>query len=977
MTRNTPSQRWTGYLIHAALAAVMAAILAACGSGSGDKGCTTIDPSRDSTLPGCAVVTPVTPVTPAPSMALVMTDGAGNALTTIRSDRPGVLVAVFKTGANVVVANSLVTFTSSDKSATFLPASATAITNTEGVATITLPIGTVAGAFSVTATATVEAKTATATVNYNVELPPPVASASLSLALNDVNGVPTTAITPTKPGSLAATVRDANGVVVTNALVRFTTTDTSTTLVPSPGTALTNARGVAQVALPAGSVTGAYTATASATVGGTQFTATANYTATIPPVVPPLPTPLPTLTLALTNPAGSNTINVAPDSPGTLVATVRDAASAPVANSLVTFTSNDRTASLTPASGTALTDANGRATLTLNAGTSPGGYSATAAATVASQALTASSNYAVTFPTLTLASPVISPTVLAAGGTASVSATLLNGGTPYLPVQSVTFSSPCATAGKARLGTTVNTVNGVATTSYTDVGCATSDPITASVNYNGSTLTSSAALTVQLASAGQLVFVSALPQNIALKGTGGAGRQETATVTFKVLDGTAKPLSGQLVNFTLNTSVGGLTLSPASATTGTDGTVSTIVASGTVNTPVRVTATLPGGGISTVSDQLVVSTGVPEQASFSLSALVRNVEGGSFNGCAAPNGTTLTARLADRFHNPAPDGTAVSFTAEGGTVDASCLTGLVSTTLTDGTVITQKGTPGECTVRYCAASPRPADGRVTVLAYALGEESFVDTNGNNRYDAGETFTDLNEPFRNDRAVTDAHASGINDLFYTGNAVRAAGEPFIDTNGNGEWNAEGNKLYNGVLRAAGAGSSDTVHLRQSMVMVLSNSTANVALLDQAVNGAPTIGTLALSHCVEGTEFVNQTRTFRFAIRDNNRTVFYPNRLEDHPNDSSWLFDLPGNPLPAGTRIAFSTSNGRLLSATEAVVQNTIVPDANGWIYSVQMLSDASSTKGLNVCTNDVTNGSLTITVTTPSGVVSTFSYPVTD
>ncbi|OFA08873.1 beta strand repeat-containing protein [Duganella phyllosphaerae] len=976
MKRTTSGRRSSGYLLQVFLAFALAAMLAACGGGgaSGDKGCTTLDPNRDPALPGCATTAPVTPVAPAPVMTLALTDSTGAALSTITSERPGTLVALFKTGANVAVANTLVTFTSTDRTAVFLPGAGTAITNAAGVASISLPIGATAGAFGVTATASVDGKTATATVNYNVSLPPAAGSASLVLALNDVNGVPTNAVTPARPGSLAATVRDAAGAVIPNALVRFVTTDTTATLVPSTGTALTNAAGVAQVAVPAGSVTGAYAATASITVGGRALTASANYTATIPPVAPVPTPPPPTLTLTLINPAGASTINVAPDSPGTLVATVRDTASAPVANALVTFTSNDRTASLTPVSGTALTDANGRATLAVNAGTSPGGYSATAGATVAGLSLSASTNYAVTFPTLTLSTPALAPASLAAGGTASVSATLFNGGTPYLPVQSVAFSSPCAAAGKARLVTPVNTVNGVATTSYTDLGCGASDPVTASVAYNGSTLTTSATLTVRLATTGQLLFVSALPQNIALKGTGGAGRQETATVTFKVLDGAGKPFAGQVVNFALDTSVGGLALSPATATTGADGTVSTVVSSGTINTPVRVSALLPGGGISTVSDQLVVSTGVPEQASFSLSALVRNVEGGSFNGCTAPAGTTLTARLADRFHNPAPDGTAVSFTAEGGTVDASCLTGETSTTLTDGTVIKQKGTPGECTVRFCAASPRPADGRVTVLAYALGEESFVDANGNNRYDAGEVFTDLDEPFRNDRAVTDANAAGSNDAYASNSATRVAGEPFIDTDGNGAWTTAGNGVYNGVLRAPGAGSGATVHLRQAMVMVLSNSTPAVSLLDQALNGAPTIGTLALSQCVSGQPFVNQTRTFRFAIRDNNPTVFAANVRAAHPD---WLFDLPGNPLPAGTRINFSTSNGRLLSAANAVVQNTVSPDAAGWIYSVQMVSDASSALGSNACINEVTSGALTITVTTPNGVATSVAYPVTD
>lgn len=742
MTRNTPSQRWTGYLIHAALAAVMAAILAACGGGSGDKGCTTIDPNRDTTLPGCGTSTAV------PRMTVALTDSAGVAITTIGNDRPGTLVAVFRNAANNVVAGTVVTFTTTDTTGVFVPASATAITDSTGTARVALPAGTTAGAFTATASASVDGKTATASINYTVS------------------------------------------------------------------------------------------------------------------------------------------------------------------------------------------------------------YSA-----------------------VTLSALTVAPATLAAGGTAGVEVTVLSGTLPYAPPQVVTFSSPCVAAGKARLITPVTTVNGVASSSYTDLGCGTADIITATAVVGTATLTRTASLTVNAASAGQLNFVSALPQNIALKGTGGAGRQETSTVTFKVLNAVGQPLAGQVVNFALNTTVGGLTVSPATATTGSDGTVSTVVSSGTINTPVRVSATLPGNGITTVSDQLVVSTGVPEQASFSLSAAMRNVEGGSFNGCPAPFGTTVTARLADRFHNPAPDGTAVSFTAEGGTVDASCLTGETSTTLTDGTVIKQKGTPGECTVRFCAASPRPADGRVTVLAYALGEESFVDANGNNRFDAGETFTDLGDPFRNDRAVTDANAAGVDDAYTSGNAVRASGEAFIDTNGNSAWDATGNSIYNGVLRTAGVGSSDTVHLRQSMVMVLSNSTANVSLLDQATNGAPTIGTLALSHCTDGTTFVNQGRTFRFAIRDNNPTVFATNRLAAHPNDSAWLFDLPGNPLPAGTRITLTTSNGTLQSPNAYVVQNSITPDSSNWIYSVQLASDALQA-GLT-CSNAVSTGSLTITVTTPSGVISTFSYPVTD
>ncbi|MFA9217993.1 MAG: Ig-like domain-containing protein, partial [Sphingomonadaceae bacterium] len=437
-----------------------------------------------------------------------------------------------------------------------------------------------------------------------------------------------------------------------------------------------------------------------------------------PPVTPPVATP--SISMLLRDAAGATINAVTPQASGTLAVTIKNSAGAVVPGVVVSFVTTDKSGGFIPASGTALSDANGVASITLPSGTQSGAYTATASASVGGSALSASVNYSVTLPVLTLSSPSIIPATLAAGGTAGLSVTVLNGSSVFTPLQAVTFSSPCASAGKAKISSPVSTVNGVASTSYTDLGCGSSDLITASITYNGNTATSTGALAVTQASAGQLAFVSALPQNIALRGTGGAGRQESSTVSFKVLDRNGNPVSGQQVNFTLNTTLGGLTLNPASATTGANGVVSTAVAAGTVNTPVRVTATLPGSTLSTLSDQLVVSTGVPEQNSFTLSSAIRNVEGGSYSGCAAPTGAVITARLADHFHNPAPDGTAVSFTAESGSIDASCLTGLVNTTLTDGTVITQKGVPGECSVRFCAGNPRKDDNRITILAYALG-----------------------------------------------------------------------------------------------------------------------------------------------------------------------------------------------------------------------------------------------------------------
>jgi len=59
--------------------------------------------------------------------------------------------------------------------------------------------------------------------------------------------------------------------------------------------------------------------------------------------------------------------------------------------------------------------------------------------------------------------------------------------------------------------------------------------------------------------------------------------------------------------------------------------------------------------------------------------------------------------------------------------------------------------PGDsrCSVSIRSQGGRPANGLVTIMAYAAGEEDFDDANGNNTYDCGETFRDLTLAYRDD------------------------------------------------------------------------------------------------------------------------------------------------------------------------------------------------------------------------------------
>lgn len=673
------------------------------------------------------------------------------------------------------------------------------------------------------------------------------------------------------------------------------------------------------------------------------------------------------IALSLADPSGVATTQVTLDRPGTLLAVVKDKKGSAIANVAVTFATTDKTGVFVPSSGTALTDANGFARVGLPAGAQAGGFMVTANVLVSGNSATGTLGYAVTFPTLTLSALTIAPASLSAGGTSSIGLTVLNGASPFIPAQSVSFTSPCVIAGKAAISSPVATVNGVASTSYTDKGCGGADIITASTSLAGATFTQTGTVTVLPATAGQIAFVSALPQNIAMKGTGGAGRQESSTVSFKVRDKNGVAVSGVLVDFALTTTVGGLTLNPVFATSGADGTVVTVVAAGIVNTPVRVLATIRGSApiLSTVSDQLVISTGIPDQNSFTVVPKIYNIE------CADHDGTdftTVTALVADHFNNPVPDGTAVSFTTEAGAIDASCLTGLDKTTLTDGSVILQKGVPGQCTVRFICQNPHPrnfvpatvnpnGDGRSTVLAYALGEESFTDDpsilNGINRYDLSEGFQDLREPFRYDMAITNLEARGVNNN--ANNAVAPAlGEPFIDSDGDGLWNSVGNSIYNGVLQSVPNGATPTIHVRESFVLVFSGSDAVITPLSPVP--------VALDHCV-GLPFANTARTFSVAIRDNNPTFIQGN-------------SLPGNILPAGTKIEFIASGATISGISSFTVPNTNEPSSAVWTYSVGIQSDAT-VDAAGVCSNPSTSGVVTVKVTTPLGVVTTTPFGTTD
>lgn len=628
-------------------------------------------------------------------------------------------------------------------------------------------------------------------------------------------------------------------------------------------------------------------------------------------------TGLASLTLSLNDTSGTAITSVSPGQNGTLQAWVKDSKGSAVPNVAVTFTTSDATGGFVPESGTALTDASGVARVGLAAGTQAGAYTVTAGTRVGDKAALGTVGYAVAFPTLTLSALSITPATLSAGGNASVNVTVSSGASPYAPPLSVSFASPCVTAGKASIGSPVLTQNGVATASYTDKGCGVVDIITASVMFGGATVTQTGTITVLPATAGSIKFASADTTNIALKGTGGFGRQEFSTLKFEVSDTTGNKVAGTLVDFKFSDSntgatVGGLTLNPTSATSAADGSVTTLVSAGTLPTSMRVVATVRGSSplLTTLSNILVISTGVPDQQHFSLATSTGNCEGRDVDGLCS----YVTATLGDHFGNPAPDGTAVNFTTEGGIIDASCVTGSLPPpgATPVGQTTNSKVGPGSgtCTVSLRASNPRLVNGRVTVLAYALGEEDLFDANGNNVYDTGDAFTDKSpDIFRDDNE----------------NSTWTPGEPCIGPNTNTTCSTAGDGQYNGVLRNPQVPSAQAFYVKAQLVQLFSGSNALFAF-----------NPVALVCPAGGTASVQVTVT-----------------------------DEIGNIMPAGTTIDFSALFGT--GAGTVIPASIKVPNVVLGVGQALIIPTYTATVA---CPNPAASGQLFVTVTTPTTATTT-------
>jgi hypothetical protein len=322
------------------------------------------------------------------------------------------------------------------------------------------------------------------------------------------------------------------------------------------------------------------------------------------------------------------------------------------------------------------------------------------------------------------------------------------------------------------------------------------------------------------------------------------------------------------------------------------------------------------GTLKSQSNTLTITTGLPTQDFFSLSVQTYNIEGWDYDGTTS----ALLIIASDRLGNPVPDGTAVNFiTPEGSQITpASCTT-------KDGT----------CSVTFKSSAPRPSDGRVSILAYAIGEKSFVDLSLDNIYDSGETFYDI-------------------------------GDPYVDYNENDMWDS-------GEFSIASTTAGSSACRTQPGATALPGSYGNALSKENTCTAA------------WGQNYVRRNAVLVLSGSYADLDPFYITMGACSRTVSFWLHDENDNPMPAGTAVALTdvlmagiyTSGGtKAASAAAASVGGTPVLNTNqagGTLISFT-ISGGTACTGAEMA-NRYPAGTANIVVTTPKDNITTIPFAV--
>lgn len=745
--------------------------------------------------------------TPAFALDLQLLDAAGNVTTELTDEEPVTArVTLSSSLESVSIESRIITLDSTI--ANVSPANGSTLTDANGVAEFLLEFGGTIGAGTVTASFATDDLSLIETAV--LEASSTAVENSLSILLLDPNGNVSNVLTDDSPLTVRVSITDRDGNLqdIDDEIIQLDSELGD--LSPSNGQALTN-NGTAEFTLQFNGSVGAGVVTATYSTEQGDLEQSANIEAQTDEAS--------TYVLSLSRSAGS----VTPTNPVTVTVNLRSgSASGPaVAGELVSLSSS--VTDVSPDNGTVVTDATGNAVFILKFnGTEGAGAVEASYTSEEGNSFTNSINVTASQGTPLYELRITTPTSGASFTEAGIDVR-------------VNLSASIAGQNRARLITLASDVgiitpdnNSALTNSsgnadfvLTGDGSTGSGFMTATfVDEDGNVYEDVVSVTMNTSGLGgggtdpsKIEFVSATPETIALKGSGGGeGLSEQSTVIFRVSDSSDEGVAGQSVSFSLSTDLGGVALQSATGTTDANGNVVAVVNAGTVPTPVRVeaTTTVPVlGQIGALSSVLNVSAGVPVANRFNLYRSADQTP------CepATDSCTMLIVYAFDRFGNPAVDGTTVNFVTNCGGV------GRLDGPSTGSCVLGDSGF-GRCEVQWLASDLDPLDPTqclivddngaeqsvdIQVMGYALGEESFADSDADGYFSVGDNFNDLGEPFLDELGDLDLGSEDADGY--------APGDFFIDWNSSGAREANtGNKsdasssLYNGTACVANQGAN---------------------------------------------------------------------------------------------------------------------------------------------------------------------------
>ncbi|MDY0189470.1 MAG: hypothetical protein RBR22_01945 [Desulfuromonas sp.] len=512
---------------------------------------------------------------------------------------------------------------------------------------------------------------------------------------------------------------------------------------------------------------------------------------------------------------------------------------------------------------------------------------------------------------------VANPAELIVGGTSVVSATILDVNGEDVPDgTAVSFS-----LNNSQLGTVVQnttTQNSIAKATFS---AADDYAGTATITVTSGAVTGSCSIVVVGAAAGSIEYdVTATPQIVALKGSGGV---ETTTVTFLVQDANGNPVIGsQTVKLELSGPNGGEYIGtvPGNLTieVGTvDGAASTTIHSGIIPGTATVTATvLDNDGnetsLKTSSGVIAIGGGVPSAGHFSFSVSQKNLAGLEYDGLTLE----ISARIADRYGNyNVLEGTTVSFYAESGAIDRAINLNASG----EGTVTFRTQNPLPYDVDLVDDSNRvwcnyekekmddyeeafnvvttelsgmgnPRDGLCTIIAVVDGEEEFTDANADGLYSYGESYTD---------SYDDIHLDMDDDRTDLSSSEVKSGVPhdptfedlIVDRNQDGSFDGRNNK-WDDNKRIA----------EQLRILITGSPYIDIARKGASINNGETV-----------------------EVTQGSSTVFYYS-----------VHDINYNSLIGGSSISVSADAGTLSGNKSVDIVDTNIPGPT--VYQVTLTDD---------------------------------------